>query len=201
MHYRYFLYFLILYLFTVLYLTILLFNTNFKLFNCVVIIFSIFLFNTLFTDFTWQNCCSPPISNYFIVLLFLFSYSIVFSEIYSWQLFIVHHKCQIIFVLLLFFLFSYSITLFTEFHRFKADNKIMYCSPQISNNLITLLLFSYSILFSQPQISNYFIVLILFSLFSYLIFFSQIYIWQYSYRLWRVKCNYLVHFIWKHTLK
>lgn len=179
--------------FTVLYLTILLFTTNFKLFNCVVIIFSIFSFNTFFTDFTWQN--------YFIVLLFLFSYSIVFSEIYSWQLFIVHHKFQIIFVLLLFFCIFLFYTLFTEFHRFKADNKIMYCSPQISNNLITLLLFSYSILFSQPQISNYFIVLILFSLFSYLIFFSQIYIWQYSYRLWRVKCNYLVYFIWKHTLK
>ena len=177
------------------------FTINFKLFYCVVIIFSIFSFNTLFTDFTWQNCCSPPISNYLIVLLFLFSYSIVFSEIYSWQLFIVHHKFQIIFVLLLFFCIFLFYTLFTEFHRFKADNKIMYCSPQISNNLITLLLFSYSILFSQPQISNYFIVLILFSLFSYLIFFSQIYIWQYSYRLWRVKCNYLVYFIWKHTLK
>ena len=101
-----------------------LFTTNFKLFNCVVIIFSIFSFNTLFTDFTWQNCCSPPISNYLIVLLFLFSYSIVFSEIYSWQLFIVHHKFQIIFVLLLFFLFSYSILFSQNFSDLKLTIKL-----------------------------------------------------------------------------
>ena len=111
-------------------------------FNCIAIIFPIFSFytfsqfyisqyycsppisfNTLFTDFTWQNCCSPPISNYFIVLLFLFSYSIVFSEIYSWQLFIVHHKFQIIFVLL-FFLFFYSILFSQNFTDLKLTIKL-----------------------------------------------------------------------------
>ena len=93
-------------------------------FNCVAIIFSIFSFYTFSQFYIWQYYCSPPISSYLIVLWFLFSYSIVFSEIYSWQLFIVHHKFQIIFVLLLFFLFSYSILFSQNFTDLKLTIKL-----------------------------------------------------------------------------
>lgn len=121
--------------------------SNFILFNCIVIIFSIFsfFFTVLYltillftTNFKLFNCVVIIFSifsfntlftdftwqNYFIVLLFLFSYSIVFSEIYSWQVFIVHQKFQIIFVLLLFFLFSYSILFSQNFTDLKLTIKL-----------------------------------------------------------------------------
>lgn len=109
--------------------------SNFILFNCVVIIFSIFSFYTFSQFYIWQYCCSPPISSYLIVLwLFsLFSHSILFSQIYTWQNYCPPPISNYLIVLLFFYFL-----ILQSFQRFIADN-IIYCSPQISNYFCVVL--------------------------------------------------------------
>ena len=151
--------------------------SNFILFNCIVIIFSIFsfFFTVLYltillftTNFKLFNCV---VINF---LYFLIQYSLhrfIHNNI------IVHHQFQLLFysVFIIFSIFLFDLC---SFHRFIADNYVL-CTTNVKlfNNYcierITLSLFSYSILFSWPPI---YCIVIIFSISLFNFLFTDLYL-------------------------